>query len=146
MILPLPRNRTIEPLEVAVDDPSQVVELLASGEADGPERFRLVAFTVAEEWPTRGRCPVCAKVAVAEVAVIAGVVNRHDRAEAHAHRRILPEVRHQPRVRVTRNAAAGVEAPAGNFSVLISSSRPSTKRPCVHAGAGVPWKKTTSPG
>jgi len=41
MILPL-RARTVEALQVAVDDEHQVVELLARGEADRAERLGLV--------------------------------------------------------------------------------------------------------
>ena len=44
-------HRAVEPLQVAVDDEDQVVELLARGERDGAERFGLVAFAVAQERP-----------------------------------------------------------------------------------------------
>ena len=44
-------HRAVEALEIAVDDPDQVVEILARGERDGAERFRFVAFAVAEERP-----------------------------------------------------------------------------------------------
>ena len=44
-------HRTVEPLQVAVDDEGQVVELLARGEADRAERLRLVHLAVAEERP-----------------------------------------------------------------------------------------------
>src|SRR6185503_6805270 len=44
-------DRTVEPLQVAVDDEDQVVELLAGRERDRTQRFRLVRLTVAEEGP-----------------------------------------------------------------------------------------------
>ena len=44
-------DRAVEPLQVAVDDEDQVVELFARGERDRAERFRLVGFAVAEERP-----------------------------------------------------------------------------------------------
>ena len=44
-------HRAVEPLQVAVDDEDQVVELLARGQRDGAERFGLVAFAVAQEGP-----------------------------------------------------------------------------------------------
>ncbi len=44
-------HRTVEPLQVAVDDEDQVVELLARRERDRPERFRLVGLAVAEKRP-----------------------------------------------------------------------------------------------
>ena len=51
-------HRAVEALQVAVDDPDQVVELLASGEADRAHRLGLVHLAVAEEGPdlAAGRC------------------------------------------------------------------------------------------
>ena len=48
-------HRAVEPLQVAVDDEDQVVELLARREADGAERFGLVGLAVAEERPDLAR-------------------------------------------------------------------------------------------
>jgi hypothetical protein len=48
-------HRAVEPLQVAVDDEDEVVELLAGGDADGAERLRLVHLAVAEEAPHRER-------------------------------------------------------------------------------------------
>ena len=45
--------------------------------------------------------------AVVQVFEEAGLVDRGDRAEAHRHRGELPEVRHQPGVRIGGNAVAG---------------------------------------
>ena len=44
-------HRAVEPLQVAVDDEDQIVELLARRQRDRAERFRLVAFAVAQEGP-----------------------------------------------------------------------------------------------
>ena len=44
-------HRAVEPLQVAVDDEDEVVELLAGGEADRAERLGLVHLAVAEEAP-----------------------------------------------------------------------------------------------
>ena len=44
-------HRAVEPLQVAVDDEDQVVELLARRQRDGAERFGLVGFAVADETP-----------------------------------------------------------------------------------------------
>ena len=51
MILPLPRHRAVELLQVAVDDEGEVVELLAGGDADRAERLGLAHLAVAEERP-----------------------------------------------------------------------------------------------
>ena len=44
-------HRAVEALQVAVDDEDEVVELLAAGERDGAEAFRLVHLAVAAEHP-----------------------------------------------------------------------------------------------
>ena len=50
--------------------------------------------------------------AIFEVAHEARLIDRHDRAEAHRHRRVFPEVGHQPRMRVRRQAAARLQLAA----------------------------------
>ncbi len=98
-------HRAVEALEVAVHDPHEVVELLAAGERDRAEGLGLVGLAVAEEAPHLGVAGVV-DAAVVEVAAEAGLVDRVERAEAHRHRGELPEVGHQPRVRVAREATA----------------------------------------
>ncbi len=44
-------HRTVEPLQVAVHDPDQIVEFLARRERERAERLRLVGFAVADEAP-----------------------------------------------------------------------------------------------
>jgi hypothetical protein len=44
-------HRAVEALQVAVDDENQVVELLATGHADGAKRFDFVGLAVAQEGP-----------------------------------------------------------------------------------------------
>src|SRR5690606_2407418 len=83
-------HRAVEALEVAVDDPDEVVELLAGGERDGPERLGLVHLAVAEEGPDAAAAGVV-DPAVVQVAEETGVVDRVDRAQPHRHRRVLPE-------------------------------------------------------
>jgi hypothetical protein len=56
MILPLPRTRTVEPLQIAVDHEDQVVELLAHGHRDRAHRLGLVRLAVAEEAPDFRSC------------------------------------------------------------------------------------------
>ena len=96
-------NRAIEALQVAVDDPVEVAEVGTAGEGDGAERLGFVAFAVAQERPDLARAGVL-EAAIVEVLVEAGVVDRVDRTEPHRHRRVLPEVRHEPRMRVARQS------------------------------------------
>ena len=101
-------HRPVEPLQVAVDDEDQVVELLAARHRDRAQRLRLVGLAVAEEAPDLAAAGV-GDLAPVEVLHEARLVDRHDRAEPHRHGRELPEVGHQPRVRIGGDAGA-VEA------------------------------------
>ena len=101
-------HRPVEPLQVAVDDEDQVVELLAAGHRDRAQRLRLVGLAVAEEAPYLAALGV-GDLATVEVLHEARLVDRHDRAEPHRDGRELPEVGHQPRVRIGGDAVA-VEA------------------------------------
>ena len=98
-------NRAIEALQVAVDDPVEIAEVGAAGEGDGAEGLGFVAFAVAQERPDLARAGVL-EAAIVKVLIEAGVVDRVDRTEPHRHRRVLPEVRHEPRMRVARQAGA----------------------------------------
>ena len=85
-------DRAVEPLQVAVDDEGQVVQALARGEVDRPERFGLVGLAVAEERPDP-RARRVELTPVLEVPIEAGLVDRADRPDPHRDRRVLPEVR-----------------------------------------------------
>src|SRR5207245_5715748 len=108
-------HRALEALQVAVDDEDQVVELLARGETDGAERFGLVHLAIAAEHPdfAVARLRQAARLQILQVA---RHVDGLDRAEAHRDRGELPVLRHQPRMRIGRDAlavdfAAEVEQP-----------------------------------
>ena len=73
--------------------------------------------------------------AVGEVAVEPGLVDRADRPDAHGDGGELPEVRHEPRVRVGRQAvAAELLAEAVE---LVGGQPALEERAGVHAGGGV---------
>jgi hypothetical protein len=99
-------DRAVEALQVAVHHEDQVVELLAGGDADRADRLRLVHLAVAEERPYSRPAGV-PDLAVQQVPVEAGLVDGVQRAQPHRHRGELPEVRHQPGVRVAGQAVAG---------------------------------------
>ena len=127
-------HRTVEALQVAVDDPDQVVELLARGERDRAQRLGLVALAVAEEAPHL-RAGRVVDAPVVEVLVEPRLVDRVDRAEAHRDRRELPELGHEPRVRVRRQAVAA-DLAAEVVELLLG--QPSfEERPRVDARRGV---------
>ena len=98
-------HRAVEPLQVAVDDEDEVVEPLASGERDRAEQLRLVHLAVAAEHPDLARLRV-GEAAAMQVAQEARLIDRHQRPEAHRNRGKLPEVGHQPGMRIGRQALA----------------------------------------
>jgi hypothetical protein len=106
--LPVAAHRPVEPLQVAVDDEDQIVELLARGERERPECFGLVGLAVAQEGPDFlvGRR---LEPAILEVAGKARLVDGHERAEPHRHGGELPVVGHQPRVRIGRESGLGAQ-------------------------------------
>ena len=105
MILPLPRTGPSRRCRLQLTTKTRLSRCSRLASAEGAERLRLVALAVADEAPHPALARV-GELAGEKVAVVAGLVQGGDRAEAHAHRRELPEVGHQPRVRVARQAAA----------------------------------------
>ena len=133
-------DRAVEPLQVAVDDEGEVVELLARREADRAERLRLVHLAVAEERPhVRARGVV--QLPGEQVAVEPRLVDGVERAEAHGDGRELPEVGHQPRVRVGRQPAAAVRLLLAEPVELGLGQPALEERPRVDAGRGVPLEE-----
>ena len=128
-------HRAVEALQVAVDDEDQVVELFPGGNADTAERFGFVALAVAEVGPDV-RAVRLGQAPAFQVAGVAGLIDRHDRANAHAHGRILPEVGHQPGVRIAGQPAAGLQFPAEVRELLLVQPA-LDKGPGVRPGGGV---------
>ncbi len=127
-------DRAVQALQVAVDDEDQVVQPLPAAERDRPQRLRLVGLAVAQEGPDLAAGGV-GQPARPQVLEEPGLVDRHQRAKAHRHRRELPVVGHQPRVRVRRQPAA-VDLLAE--PVELGLGQPSLQeRPGVDAGRDV---------
>ena len=75
-------HRTIEPLEIAVHDPGQVVEFLARRQGERAERFGFIALAIAHV-TINARLGACAQSTRPEVAVEACLIDRQDRTETH---------------------------------------------------------------
>ena len=105
MIFPFPRTGPSRRCRLQLIDEDEVVELLAAGERDRAHRLRLVHLAVAHERPDLSVARVD-DVARGQVLHEPGLVDRHQRAEAHRDGRELPELGHQPRVRIRREPAA----------------------------------------
>src|ERR1019366_5244753 len=96
-------DRAIKALQIAVDNEDQVIEFLAHGDANRTGRFGLVHLAVAEERPDLAvRCRN--QFTALEIAHEARLIDRIDRPEAHRDRRELPEVFHEPWVRIGAEA------------------------------------------
>ena len=131
-------DRPVEALQVAVDHEGQVVELLAGGQPDRAEHLGLVGLAVAEERPDVRPAGV-PQLAGQQVAVEPRLVDGVDRAEAHGDGGELPEVRHQPGMRVGREAAAvpAVGELLAEPVQLVLGQAALEERPGVDARGGV---------
>ena len=98
-------NRTVQTLQVAVDHEHQVVELFTHGNGQGTLGFRLVHLAVTQEG-VHGLLGTILDATVGQVLQEASLIDGGDGAQTHGNGRELPEVRHQFRVRVGRNALA----------------------------------------
>ncbi len=98
-------HRAIQALQVAVDDEDQVVEVLARGQADGAQGLHLIHLAVAAEHPDLA--VLCVGDATGlQVLQETGLVDGHQRAQAHRDRGELPELGHQLGVRIAGQALA----------------------------------------
>src|SRR5271156_7034720 len=72
-----------------------------------------------------------------EIAVVARLINRHQGAQPHRYGRKFPEIRHQPRMRIGRQAAARFQLAAKIFQLLCGET-PFQKCARVNSWRGVP--------
>ncbi len=98
-------HRAVEPLQIAVDDEDQIVQILAGGQGDGAQGLRFVHLAVAAEAPDFATFGID-DAAIVQVLHEPRLVDGLDRAETHRHGGELPEIRHQPGVRVGTEAVA----------------------------------------
>ncbi len=105
MILPLPRTGPSRRCRLQLTTNTRLSRPLAHRHGERAHRLRLVHLAVAEERPHLAVGGL-RQAAVLHVANEARLIERHHRAEAHRHGRELPEVRHQPRMRIRRQTAA----------------------------------------
>ncbi|MCG3129310.1 MAG: hypothetical protein FLDDKLPJ_00036 [Phycisphaerae bacterium] len=137
--LPVSAHRPVKTLKIAIDHERQIVQPLARGQRQRPERLRFVRLAVAEETPD----PLALRIldpAIVQVAVEARLVDRRDRAKSHRNRGELPEIRHQPRMRVRRNLLPDADA-AAEMREVVRRESSFQKRTGVNARRGVSLKK-----
>ena len=100
---PVPAHRPIQPLQVAVHHEDQVVELLPPPQRQRAQRVHFVRFAVAQERPDLPR-RLLNQPAVLQIPHEPRLIHRIQRSDPHRHRREIPEIRHQPRVRIRRQS------------------------------------------
>ena len=134
--LPVSAHRTVKALQIAVHHPGEVVEPLSRSEGECACRLRLVHLAIAEEGPdptVRG----ISQSTIVQIAVVSGLIDRSDPAEAHGYRWELPEVWKEARVRVRREAA-------GPLGLLAESIKLRLPNPPLKEGARVdPWGRVS---
>ena len=92
-------NRTVQPLQIAIDHKNQVVEFLPTRERDRPQTFGFVGFSIAQEGPdlaARRRCDA----PILEIFHEARLIDGGNRPQPHGDGGELPEIRHQARMRI----------------------------------------------
>ena len=129
-------HRAVEPLQVAVDHEGQVVQTVVGGQLQQTARLGLVHLAVTEERPDVLVGGVL-DAAVAQVAVELGLVDRVHRADAHRDRGELPELRHQPRVRVRRQPVRRLRLLLPEPVQVLLAQPTLEVGPGVHARRGV---------
>src|SRR5699024_2270113 len=112
-------HRTVEALQVAVDDENEVVQAFAGRHIQRTQRFRLVHFAVATEAPDLAP-GVVLNTAVLHVAHETRIVNGGNRADAHGHGGELPVIGHQPSVGIARQPAFFMGFPAETGQLVFA--------------------------
>ena len=113
-------HRTIQPLQIAIDDEDEIVELFARRDVQRAGRFGLVHFAVAQKRVDLA-ISLGQQLAIFQIAQEAGLVDGIDRPETHRNRGKLPEIRHQPRMRIGGKARMCRAAHGGNSADALRS-------------------------
>ena len=117
MILPFPRTGPSSRCRLQFTTKIRLSSRLARGQRDGAERFRFVHFAVAEEGPDFAAGGFL-QAAIFQILDEARVIDRLDRAQAHRDGGELPEIGHQPGMRIGRQTAAGLQFAAEILQLL----------------------------
>ena len=136
-------HRAVQALQVAVHHPDQVVQFLARGQRERAHALGFVHLAITEHAPDLARRAV-EQLAVGQVAHEARMVDRADRADAHRAGGELPEVGHEPGVRVAGEAACALGRGADLLAVVgqVSLAQPPFQiGPRIDAGRAVRLEK-----
>src|SRR6202008_3608242 len=114
-------HRAVEALQVAVHDKDEVIQTFAERKRNRAERLGLIHLAVAKEGPDFAASGLL-ESPVLEIFDKAGMIDGLDRAEAHGNRGVLPEIGHQPGMRIRRQASARLQFAAKVFQLLLGNA------------------------
>ncbi|MPM44892.1 hypothetical protein SDC9_91574 [bioreactor metagenome] len=136
-------HRAIQALQIAVHHPHQIVQPLARRQGQRAHALGLVHLAIAKHTPNLTARAI-QQTAMREIAHEARVINAADRPDAHRTRGELPEVGHQPRVRIARKPLTARLQATQLLAVMLQidlAQTPFQKRACIHTGRAVRLKK-----
>ena len=125
----------VEPLQVAVDDEDEVVESLARSQGNGAQRLRFIHFAVTEKRPDLAASRLL-QSAVLEILDEARMIDRLNRSQSHGDGGELPEIGHEPGMRVRTESSARFQLAAEVLQLLLRDAAFKIG-PGVHSGRGV---------
>ncbi len=135
---PVAAHWAVEPLQVAVHDEDQVVEPFARGKRDRAQRFGFVHFAVTKKGPDFSAGALL-QSSILQVLDETRVVNRLNRTQAHRDGRKLPEVGHEPGMRVRTQSATGFQFAAKVLQFFLGDAAFQI-RAGIHARRGMSLK------
>src|SRR5699024_4371029 len=133
-------HRSVELLQVAIDDEGEIVQTLAGGHLDLAGRLRFCHFPISEERPHMGIVGV-GNVSITQVAIETSLIDRGQRTQPHDHTWELPEVRHRPRMRIRRQSPAGMRDLLTETIQLVFTQTTFQIGPSVDTRRGVSLKE-----
>src|SRR5947207_382859 len=125
----------IQPLQVAVDYEDQVVEPLARSQGDRAQRLGFVHFTVAEKRPNLAARRLL-QSAVLKILDEARMIDRLNRSQSHGDGGELPEIGHEPGMRVGTESSARFQLAAEVLQLFFRDAAFQIS-PGIHSGRGV---------
>src|SRR5947209_1912078 len=108
----------IQPLQVAVDHKDQVVEPLARSQRDRAQRLRLIHLAIAEKRPHFPASRLL-QSAVLEILDEARMIDRLNRSQSHGDGGEVPEIGHEPGMRVRTESSARLQLAAEVLALLV---------------------------
>ena len=136
-------HRTVEALQIAINDKDKVVEFLTRSERNCTESFGLVAFSVTQERPYFLSRRIL-QPSVLQVLIKSSLINRHDGTKSHRDGWVLPKVWHQPRVRIAAQSTFGLKLLSKVLELCLTQS-PFQKRSRIHPRRCVPLEVNDIP-